>query len=83
MGKAPATADGGSAPANTPVRIETLDDAATNFARRHHGNVVRNALYNSLELAFLQDPRPAKVYGSRSPATTTPPRSAAWRPPTT
>ncbi|MET7863383.1 hypothetical protein [Micromonospora taraxaci] len=63
VGKAPSTADGGSAPANTPVRIETLDDAVTNFARRQAGNVVRNALYNSLELAFLQDPRPAKVYG--------------------
>ncbi|MFC0003540.1 hypothetical protein [Micromonospora siamensis] len=63
VGKAPSTADGGAAPANTPVRIETLDDAVTNFARRNAGNVVRNALYNSLELALLQDPRPAKVYG--------------------
>jgi hypothetical protein len=63
VGRAPATADGGAAPANTPVRIETLDDAVVNFARRTAGNVVRNALYNSLELALLQDPRPAKVYG--------------------
>src|SRR5919202_756219 len=63
VGKAPATADGGVAPANTPVRVETLDDAVTNFARIPAGNVVRNALYNSLELAFLQDPRPDKVYG--------------------
>lgn len=63
VGKAPGDADGGSAPANTPVRIETLEDAVTNFARRQSGNVVRNALYNSLEIAFLQDPRPSKVYG--------------------
>ncbi|MEV0154975.1 hypothetical protein AB0H57_14680 [Micromonospora sp. NPDC050686] len=63
VGKAPANADGGAAPANTPVRIETLDDAVTNFARRNAGNVLRNALYNSLELALLQSPRPAKVYG--------------------
>ncbi|MBY8870441.1 hypothetical protein K7640_01120 [Micromonospora sp. PLK6-60] len=63
VGKAPANADGGAAAANTPVRIETLDDAVTNFARRNAGNVVRNALYNSLELALSQDPRPAKVYG--------------------
>jgi hypothetical protein len=63
VGKAPATADGGAAPANTPVRIETLDDAVVNFARRTAGNVVRNALYNSLELAMLQDPRPSRVYG--------------------
>ena len=63
VGKAPANNDGGAAAANTPVRVETLDDAVTNFARRQSGNVVRNALYDSLELAFLQDPRPSKVYG--------------------
>jgi hypothetical protein len=63
VGKTPATADGGAAPPNTPVRIETLDDAVTNFARINAGSVLRNALYNSLELAFLQDPRPSKVYG--------------------
>ncbi|GAB3142915.1 hypothetical protein GCM10027290_18370 [Micromonospora sonneratiae] len=63
VGKAPSGADGGAAPPNTPVRIETLDDAVTNFARLNAGNVLRNALYNSLELAFLQDPRPSKVYG--------------------
>ncbi|WP_322762463.1 hypothetical protein, partial [Frankia sp. Cr2] len=63
VGKTPSTADGGSAAVNTPVRIETLDDAVVQFARRQAGNVVRNALYNSLELALLQDPHPAKVYG--------------------
>ena len=56
VGKAPANADGGAAPANTPVRMETLDDAVTNFARRQGGNVVRNALYDSLELAMLAGP---------------------------
>jgi hypothetical protein len=63
VGKAPANADGGAAPANTPVRVETLDDAVTNFARRQAGNVVRNALYDSLELAMLQDPKPSRIYG--------------------
>jgi hypothetical protein len=63
VGKAPAGNDGGAAAVNTPVRIETLDDAVTQFARRQGGNVVRNPLYNSLELAMGQDPRPAKVYG--------------------
>jgi hypothetical protein len=63
VGKAPADADGGPAQTNTPVRIETLSDAVDNFARRQGGNVVRNALYNSLELALMQDPHPAKVYG--------------------
>lgn len=63
VGKAPADADGGAAPANTPVRIETLDDAVTNFARIQSGNVLHNALYDSIALAFLQDPRPSKIYG--------------------
>lgn len=63
VGKAPANADGGAAPANTPVQVETLDDAVTNFARRQGGNVVRNALYDSLELAMLQDPKPSRIYG--------------------
>jgi hypothetical protein len=63
VGKAPANADGGAAPANTPIRVETLDDAVTNFARRQAGKVVRNALYDSLELAMLQDPKPSRIYG--------------------
>ena len=63
VGKAPGDADGGAAPANTPVRIETLADAVDNFARRQDNKVLPNALYNSLELALGQDPQPSKVYG--------------------
>jgi hypothetical protein len=63
VGKAPAGANGGAAPPNTPVAVETLDDAVTNFARLQAGSVVGNPLYNSLELAMLQDPRPSKIYG--------------------
>jgi hypothetical protein len=58
VGKAPANNNGGEAPANTPMRIETLDDAVTNFARLQVGSVVRNALYDSLGLepALPADP---------------------------
>lgn len=63
VGKAPSGVDGGSAPVNAPVRIETLDDAVTSFARLQSGSVVHNALYDSIELAFKQDPRPSKIYG--------------------
>lgn len=64
VGKAPADADGGAAAPNTPMRIDSRDDAASNFAIKDANGVVkRNALYNSLELALLQEPRPSKVYG--------------------
>jgi hypothetical protein len=64
VGKAPADADGGAAAPNTPMRIDSLDDAVMNFAARDANGVIkRNALYNSLEIALLQEPRPSKVYG--------------------
>ncbi|MEK8105554.1 hypothetical protein NKG94_11135 [Micromonospora sp. M12] len=72
MGKAPSTADGGSAPANTPVRIETLDDAVTNFARRQAGNVVRNASTTPLSWRSSRTRARPRCTGSRWPATTTP-----------
>ena len=64
VGNAPSSVDGGAAAANTPMRIDTLDDAITNFARRDaSGAVIGNALYDSLQLAILQEPRPSKIYG--------------------
>jgi hypothetical protein len=62
VGKVP-DADSGSAAMNSPVRIETLDDARLQLASKANGTLVRNALYNSLELALLQNPRPTKIYG--------------------
>lgn len=46
---------GGSEDVNTPVRIETLEDAVTRFSP--------SELYNSIVIAFKQDPRPSKIYG--------------------
>jgi hypothetical protein len=66
VGITPAGGDGGVTPANTPVEIDTLDDAVTSFAAKNaDGTVKANALYNSIELAFLQNPRPSKIYGIR------------------
>jgi hypothetical protein len=56
--------DKGAAAANTPVEIDTLDDAVTQFASTSaDGTVKPTPLYSSIELAFLQNPRPTKVYG--------------------
>ena len=66
VGETPAGADGGLAPVNTPVEVVTLDDAVTNFARKNaDGSVAPTTLYNSIQLAFLQDPKPSKIYGVR------------------
>jgi hypothetical protein len=66
VGKTPSGADGGVTPANTPVEIVTLDDAVTSFAKKNgDGSVAPTTLYNSIKLAFLQDPKPSKVYGVR------------------
>lgn len=62
VGKVPAQ-DNGTAAMNVPVRVETLDDAKQAFASAADGTLVRNDLYNSLELAMLQDPKPSKIYG--------------------
>lgn len=63
VGQTPSGVAGGQAPVNTPVAVDTLEQAVTNFARIQSGNVSRTTLYDSLELAFLQDPRPSKIYG--------------------
>jgi len=65
VGRTPSGAAGGEAAVNTPVAVDTLEQAVTNFARLQGGNVARTPLYDSLELAFLQDPRPSKIYGVR------------------
>ncbi len=53
----------GSQPANQPVAIDTIQQAADRFAKVQAGNLVRNPLFNGLEIAMLQDPKPAKIYG--------------------
>jgi hypothetical protein len=56
--------DKGAASANVPVEIDTLDDAVTQFASKNtDGTAKPTPLYSSIELAFLQNPRPSKVYG--------------------
>ncbi|AIE86489.1 hypothetical protein [Fimbriimonas ginsengisoli] len=66
VGKTPAGADGGLTPANVPVEIVTMDDAVTSFAKKNpDGSVAATTLYNSIALAFLQDPKPSKIYGVR------------------
>ncbi len=66
VGKTPNGADGGATAANIPVEIVTLDDAVTAFAKKNgDGSVAPTTLYNSIVLAFLQDPKPSKIYGVR------------------
>jgi phage tail sheath gpL-like len=57
------TGGSGSAPANTPVRVESLAEAATQFASVVNGAVSSNSLYESIRVALLQDPRPSQIYG--------------------
>ncbi|MCW8900041.1 MAG: hypothetical protein OQK95_05205 [Gammaproteobacteria bacterium] len=66
VGKTPTGANGGTADVNKPYRVETLDDAATLFAKKNpDGSVSATTLYTSLVLAMQQDPRPSKIYGVR------------------
>jgi hypothetical protein len=54
----------GTADANKPYEVDTLDDALKLFASLDgSGNVVPTTLYSSLEVALLQDPKPSKIYG--------------------
>ena len=63
VGKATPPANAGAAVANTPYVITTLDDAASLFAKVDGGGVLQpTTLYTSIELAFLQDPQPSKIY---------------------
>ena len=68
----------GSATANVPVEISTLDDAVTQFASRSaDGTVQPTQLYSSIELVFLQGPRPSKIYGVKVSETNNQPNYAA------
>ena len=58
-----ATGGAGTAPVNVPLVVDTVADAATLFAEVAGGAVTPNALFESLRLALLQDPRPSKIYG--------------------
>jgi len=54
----------GNADKNKPYEIDTLDDALKRFASLNNKDeVVPTALYSSLALALLQDPKPSKIYG--------------------
>jgi hypothetical protein len=66
VGKTPNGAAGGTAAANTPLVVGTLDEAGDLFARRDaNDNIVETSLFSSLALALLQDPKPSKIYGVR------------------
>jgi hypothetical protein len=66
VGTTPAGANGGVAQMNTPLVVDTLDQAADLFAKRNpDGTVAETPLFRSLALAKLQDPAPSKVYGVR------------------
>jgi hypothetical protein len=49
----------GDAPVNVPTACDTLAEAATRFG-------TGTALFRSLSLALLQDPKPTKVYGVKA-----------------
>jgi hypothetical protein len=57
-------ADGATAPASTPFEITSHADAIARFGK---GSAV-TPLVSSLDLVLAQDPRPAKIYGVRTPA---------------
>jgi hypothetical protein len=65
VGRTPADAAGGTAPVNTPLAIDTLDQAADLFAQTVDGDLSTTPLYRSLRVALLQDPKPSKIYGVR------------------
>lgn len=65
VGKTPTGANGGTAAANTPTPIDEIKQAADLFARVNAGVVAETPLYRSLRTAFLQDPKPSKIYGVR------------------
>jgi hypothetical protein len=66
VGRTPQGAAGGTAPVNTPLPVDTLDQAADLFAKRNaDGTVAGTPLFRSLALAMQQDPAPSKTYGVR------------------
>lgn len=67
IGATGAGAASGAATANKPIPVPTLDDAASLFSGADKDGVVRpNPLYSALEIAFLQDPGPSRIYGVRT-----------------
>jgi len=66
VGKTPSGAPGGAAAPNKPFEVGTSAEAAALFAQVGNGGAVTpTTLYSSLQLAFLQDPGPSKIYGVR------------------
>ncbi|MCF2872556.1 hypothetical protein L0664_15880 [Octadecabacter sp. G9-8] len=59
----------GSASNNDPIVVNSLDDAAPLFNEMSGPNIVaKSALYSALEIAFLQNPRPSKIYAVKASA---------------
>jgi hypothetical protein len=65
VGATASGAAGGTAAPATPTLVTTLDDAAQLFSKASGGVPAANPLFNALELALLQDPKPSKIYGVR------------------
>jgi hypothetical protein len=66
VGRTPQGANGGTAPVNTPLLVDTVDQAVDLFAKRNpDGTVAGTSLSRSLSVAMLQDPAPSKIYGVR------------------
>src|SRR5262249_21971172 len=66
VGKTPAGADGGDAAADAPTVVDTVGDVSQRFAKVNaDGSVAETTLSQSLKLAMLQNPAPAKIYGVR------------------
>src|SRR5689334_13678943 len=62
VGKMLPSANAGTAVANTPYVIGTLDDAKDLFGKTTGGVFSPTGLYTSIELAFQQNPQPSKIY---------------------
>ncbi|HEX7245264.1 MAG TPA: hypothetical protein VF245_06855 [Solirubrobacterales bacterium] len=66
VGSTPAGTAGGSADLNTPLVVETPEDAANLFSKTSASGTAGTPLHDSLMLALLQEPKPSKIYGVRA-----------------
>jgi hypothetical protein len=66
VGTTPAGAAGGTAAANRPYLVNTLDDVNSLFAQTVSGKLNATPLSSSLTLAMLQNPKPSRIYGVRA-----------------
>ena len=60
----------GTAANNDPIVVNSLEDAVPLFNEMTGPNIVaKSALYRALEIAFLQNPRPSKIYAVKAATT--------------